>query len=1033
MNPSTEPHRTRPRHEAFVVIGDELAAGAGPFGLSSDRQKWSFPAQAASRLGLPFRLPKLAGEGIGTPVGSIPGGPSPGISLLAPPTDPAAGPAPPNLVALPGIGFHEAVHRRITQPLVGHEPNQDLFNLSLGLPALLSGRRALTPVEMAASLQPDSALLCLGYHEACRAAVALDPTLLPPVALVQESLEQACATLGPCRRLLSTVPDPLHSTFFLSRSTVGRWWQIEPEDLGRLLDWHPSHLLPASALESIGARLGRDRPESQSSDPPITFLTPTLAAELRAGLAAINDVIQNVAERDGAQLLDLAALFQRLAEDGLSVEGRRLSAEPGGGFFAMTSFLPGPVGHGVIADMLVEQLRAGLDTGDRLGKDPAWETLFELDKALGLEMIDTTTPAEQEPHASHQLSSHFSSPKPDPTHEPSPTERSDRTDGSEPAVSADPTDPVDLLPGQELIFELGPDGGCLDRALTAEDPTLMLGGPAISRCGARGRLLLRLLKIGNDPESNDGPQVEGMHPPLLWAPFELAFDPELEVEPGPLSAPHAWRSDLPAGRWRATWTGRLHRHSLQIRELQLEVEQECSFRNRLSALCPEPANDQLDTRLEVSRDPEGRLQLSLGVTWITEWGQLESGPGARIPWLPETSPPSTAGAGPAVCLSCRRVTLSQRLSLQGSESPATFAAEAEDRGQNPGEDHWPLTPRSFLELTSFSHDSRLSAHASVDAPPARANVEWAHPLLGRWVLQSGEPSGDRLPVLIHPLPFEAQNGPRGWLGFESEVRFGEQIYPQPAIRLSPPTRSFNICSVDRLNGASIGPFELTLQDDRRLLRDLHKLQALSGSLTMAYRGSARLETQSGGDVHFFFDPPLNRDDSFLGASEENTGLHLRPSSLFPAPHGTSGYPVRTHSRFDFNLRLAAGRGLQAPSGKLSGEERLLSSTRRLFSYRYMLSTRATDPATFELIDHTLGGTFVLKHLVHIVFGSSPSSRARRTPDTVTFSGFGTWSLDPESGPTHRISAHLCRSRHSPFIAIAIDEGSTSSISTDFCS
>ena len=530
-NPSIEPHRSRPRHEAFVVIGDELAAGAGPFGLSRDRQAWSFPAQAASRLGLPFRRPELPSEGIGTPVGSIPGGPNPGISLLAPAIQPAADPSPPTLVALPGIGFHEAVHRRITQPLIGHEPNQDLFNLALGLPALLGGRRALTPVEMAASLQPESALISLGYHEACRAAAVLDPALLPSVTSVKESLEQACATLGPCRRILATVPDPLLSAFFLSRDSVSRWWQVEPEELGRLFDWQPDHLLPASALGSIGAHLGRRGSTSRASETPIAFLTPTLAAELRAGLAAVNDVIRHIADWDKARLLDLESLFLRLSGDGLSVEDRSINAEPGGGFFALTSFLPGPVGHGILSEMLVELLRAEPGIGEGPTEELDWDPLIEADRALSLEMIQAPLfPDYPSSHAIHKISTGLDNPS------------SGRTENSShPSEPSDPTsrpDPTDLLPGQELVFELGPEDGCVDRALEAHDPSLIFGGPAISRCGIGGRLRLRFLPAAQESsESNTNAQTETASRSFPWMRFELHLDPELEVEAGPISAP----------------------------------------------------------------------------------------------------------------------------------------------------------------------------------------------------------------------------------------------------------------------------------------------------------------------------------------------------------------------------------------------------------------------------------------------------------------------------------------------------------------
>ncbi len=988
----------------FVVVGDELAAGAGPFGLSSHRQRWSFPAQAARCLGMAFHQPELPNQDLGTPVGALAEGPHGGVSLRAPIPRSTRSEAP-STVALPGIGFREAISRRVSQPLVGSDPNQTLFNLTLGLAALLKGRRPLTPVEMAASLQPDLALINLGYHEACRAAAALDPALMPSDSLVREALERICATLGTCRRFLSTIPDPLDSAYFLDRATAGRWWQIEPNRLGQLFDWPPDHLLPRSALERIGPEL---------IDRKIPFLTPASASELRDRVKATNLVIRGVAEQDGADLLDLELLFRRLSTDGVQAGGKTITADPTGGFFCLAGFLPNPIGHGIIAERLLELLRPALSLPESpRGID--WTALFEAEAGLRLEEGCPIADPANKSVAENDSPLLF-----DGSIEPDGISKIEL--GSSTAFS-----PV-LIP-HELTFELGPDDGCFDLILEARDPDLIFGGPAISRRGVTGSLRLRFFDDASpaavaeacETGSKDSEEVTDAD---RWVRFELDFDPHLAIDPGPLAAPHLLRHDLAGNRLWGKWTGRLDRCSGRVTQLRFELGQDCSFCHQLVELNTDPPSRTIDVpRIEFSRNVEGHLHLGLFASWTSTWGACSSSSlhgkrngnsthGARLPWLPST-----------VSVACQSLTLHGRLAIRVAEGAQRVENQAARGNSNAA---WPPAPRSIMELTSFSPDSRLQASAAVDAPPIQAKTHWIHPLVGRLVVQTGEPTGSRLPLLIRLLPFEVCSATDGWLGLGTTVRFGRQVYPQPSVSLVGDSRSLSLSTVDRFKGECVGPVEFRLTDNRRLLANL---QAVEPSITVgpiAYSGRSKFEVRPGGELYYFF----NQEQNGLNpTSGHRPSLSLEPGHTFPAPHGAGGYSVQTDSRLDFGLQLTAGLGLEAPTGRLSGEERLLSSTRRLFSFRYMLSTRPSDPTIFEFTDHTLGGTFVLQHLGRIVFGSSPNSRARKSPDTVTFNGFGTWSLDPEGGPVHRIAAHLCRSRISPFIAITLDEGRTSAICT----
>ena len=72
---------------------------------------------------------------------------------------------------------------------------------------------------------------------------------------------------------------------------------------------------------------------------------------------------------------------------------------------------------------------------------------------------------------------------------------------------------------------------------------------------------------------------------------------------------------------------------------------------------------------------------------------------------------------------------------------------------------------------------------------------------------------------------------------------------------------------------------------------------------------------------------------------------------------------------------------------------LTATTGQKFSYRYSIpGDPRGEGAAFEYANHSEGGTFVLSSLSWVSF--TCSRHGSPEPDTVTFSGFGTWNRDP---------------------------------------
>ena len=154
--------RTRLNTSTVVVVGDDLAAGAGDFGLREDRQVTSFAALFAHQLGAEFRQPIIQAPGIGPALG-MPAAPvvlpqAMQTTVLAefPPTSLISN------VSVPGLRLEEAVSRRPVSPLIHRsDARQTALNLIVGLPGLLlpGSQPAPTAIEYAAFRQPTLTVL----------------------------------------------------------------------------------------------------------------------------------------------------------------------------------------------------------------------------------------------------------------------------------------------------------------------------------------------------------------------------------------------------------------------------------------------------------------------------------------------------------------------------------------------------------------------------------------------------------------------------------------------------------------------------------------------------------------------------------------------------------------------------------------------------------------------------------------------------------------------------------------------------------
>jgi len=344
----------------LVVVGDGLSAGAGDFGMSEELQPYSFPAQVAHRLGARFAQPVMEAPGIGPVIGfpdlpvRLPQPMQTTVLKEFPPSGPFSN------LSIPGLKLIDALTRRPTSPLIHRSDGlQTAINLVLGLPGLaMGGSQPLpTQVEYAAFLRPTLAVVALGYFDVLDAAFRGDPAWVPDEVSFRLNYDHAMTPFGRLQTTVvtCTIPDPADTAFFTPVSEAARVVKAEPAVLGMLFGLALDDCLTPTGLFEVGCRLIARTPTPL---PEGSVVPAAAVARISTRVASLNAQIRAVAREHDAVLFDLHGVFGTMKRDGVAVGSRRLTADYLGGLFSLNGVYLGAVGHGVIANGLLETLNA---------------------------------------------------------------------------------------------------------------------------------------------------------------------------------------------------------------------------------------------------------------------------------------------------------------------------------------------------------------------------------------------------------------------------------------------------------------------------------------------------------------------------------------------------------------------------------------------------------------------------------------------------------------------------------------------------
>jgi hypothetical protein len=339
----------------------------------------------------------------------------------------------------------------------------------------------------------------------------------------------------------------------------------------------------------------------------------------------------------------------------------------------------------------------------------------------------------------------------------------------------------------------------------------------------------------------------------------------------------------------------------------------------------------------------------------------------------------------------------------------------------------------FNTVQEFTLNSRFSSIGddfNLNIPQLGGEAIGRSQMQGRMQIQFGAQNGDFVPLsfallppagmIVPPPPFPLRGLYLGILGHDEKIRFPRLTYDQVSIALLDDPFDIPVGELNIKTGQLVGGLRW---------RSFWASEVLT---TILVQNQGRIPPQSfqlGGPASFNKGP--NGEWIF-----RHNAIELRPfdTFLFPSPdlNPATAMVAGPGSLLTPFYRMQAALPTDTPGSQvISGSQsNVLGSFGDRFSYNYSIPCEpAGKPSSFEYTNTnpTKGGTFRMEGLASVAcINSRTSNQPRGAYDTVTFSGFGTWSKDDER---HIATVQISIAPDAPYVTILIDGGTVSNVNT----
>jgi hypothetical protein len=412
---------------------------------------------------------------------------------------------------------------------------------------------------------------------------------------------------------------------------------------------------------------------------------------------------------------------------------------------------------------------------------------------------------------------------------------------------------------------------------------------------------------------------------------------------------------------------------------------------------------------------DGLLDFSFrGMTFLP-FGPGFGGQPTRFP-LPFAGPTMHFASIPAV-----GTALHPHLSL------STRAPDGEPCGANCPD----IPSNTVREYTAFSHNTAFGDKFSLNIPELGGSGTGRSHLLGRVLIQFGEPKNNAVPVAVSTLvpggmfakppdsPMASMFPGRlslGLLGHDETLHFPQSAYQINKVCFIDDPFEFSVGSIDLTTGRLLGPLLFRGFIVQDMLMALMQIEPRTPKSSFYFRGPAAFERDAGGQTIFNFNA------SVRVPYPEGFG--------FPQPDLKSTYLVGPGSNLDPFIYIQAMEGqAPPPAGKSGAAQNVAASNGQRFSYSYSIpGSPAGKPARFEYTNETTGGAFTMTSLVWVSFLNAKRTAPNGVEcDAVSFTGLGMWN-EGERVP-HLATVQISTAPDMPYVSILIDGGMLSNVNT----
>lgn len=988
----------------FVVLGEGLASGMTNFSLIEADQLDSFPAQMARQMHVRCVQPLLQAPGLGDAPGfprlpvRLPMDQQTTVLKQLPPAD-----ANSNL-SIPCMTLSDAVTRRPAPPLVhADDALQTAVNLILGMDGSLTSAEVVRPtqLEYALSRKPTLAIVELGFVEALEAAVALRPEIMPTAGDCRAQYSRIVETLRAvgCEVVVMTIPDPVDTAHFSPIDAAARVLKVPAPMIAAAYGLQAGDRIAVDGLTEMGYQLIS---RGITPLPEGVILREAVAAAISGRVAALNAEITAVARQHGAVVYDLHALYRTVRTQGTPAGEKTLTADFLGGFYSLNGYYPGKCGQAIIANGLLGLLNATygkafelVDVHEVVPRDPV--AAYQLADGPDFSAADLTPPAGAGQPAA------------------TPTPAAVPASGG---WAKDVKLPLTLPPGLEQVLPLSKEASYYGDALRpvhTTDPeeifygltgNLLFGGLALLDAHVTGTVRIKF-----SPPVNNVTHFEVTHGEGLVGDDSRLSAPQFYKLPGMMNKLLDPPDNLSSGDLDLT-TGAVTNLQYRLFFMNSAIFALAQVNPRLPK---EPINfpgQYGSTWARFQQRADGLLDFEVYATTFIPMSVL--GAPARFP-LPFVSPTMSFASIP-----CDGTALHPHLHL------STVPPEGSDRGAEVPD----LPVNTIQVFTGSSHSNYFGDDFSLNAPELGGPATGRSHLIGRYQIQFGQRCGNTVSFavtsmlpggLLATLPQTPiaqafrKRVPDSLLGHDEWLRFKQQTYNNNLISWLDDPLDIAVGSVDVATGKVIGPLLRRGMITTSWILAMLGLEPRTPKSTFAFRGPASFEKGPHGQTVFRYYGDLH--------------IPFPEGFSFPASDLTNPITIGPNSALDPYLRF---QGIHVPGAprvaKRGGSRQMTASTGVDFSYRYEI-VAGPGESSFEFTDITNGGTFRMTRLTWVDFLHSRSSSAAAGDfDTMTFSGFGTWSEAPASD-VHVATVHVSTSLSHPYLSILIDGGATRNLNT----